>query len=158
MRTCREMRIPTVAVYAEPDARAPHVYFADERAAMSGSSPRQAYLDIEQLVEVARAHGADAVHPGYGFLSENPSFAEACERSELTFIGPPAPSMRASCLRPSRPAAERPRLRSAVPTSISSATSPIPDTSRCRCWRTRRARRSHLANGNAPSSAAIKNS
>ena len=95
MRTCREMRIPTVAVYAEPDARAPHVYFADERAAMSGSSPRQAYLDIEQLVEVARAHGADAVHPGYGFLSENPSFAEACERSELTFIGPPAPSMRA---------------------------------------------------------------
>jgi pyruvate carboxylase subunit A len=95
MRTCREMRIPTVAVYAEPDARVPHVYFADERAALSGSSPRQAYLDIEQLVEVARAHGADAVHPGYGFLSENPSFAEACARRGLTFIGPTEASMRA---------------------------------------------------------------
>ena len=95
MRTCREMGIPTVAVYAEPDARAPHVYFADERVVLSGSSPRQAYLDIEQLVRVARDHGADAVHPGYGFLSENPAFAEACTSHGLTFIGPSASSMRA---------------------------------------------------------------
>ena len=95
MRTCREMRIPTVAVYAEPDARAPHTFFADEREAISGTSPRQAYLDIEQLIRVARAHRADAVHPGYGFLSENPAFAEACARSGLTFIGPSAASMRA---------------------------------------------------------------
>ena len=95
MRTCREMGIPTVAVYAEPDARAPHVYFADERVVLSGSSPRQAYLDIEQLVRVARDHGADAIHPGYGFLSENPAFAEACTSHGLTFIGPSASSMRA---------------------------------------------------------------
>ena len=95
MRTCREMGIPTVAVYAEPDARAPHAYFADERVPISGSSPRQAYLDIEQLVRVGRAHGADAVHPGYGFLSENPAFADACSSQGLTFIGPSAASMRA---------------------------------------------------------------
>ena len=95
MRTCREMGIPTVAVYAEPDARSPHAYFADERVALSSASPRQAYLDIEQLVRVAREHGADAIHPGYGFLSENPAFAEACATGGLTFIGPAAPSMRA---------------------------------------------------------------
>jgi len=95
MRTCREMGIPTVAVYAEPDTRAPHTYFADERVRLSGASARQAYLDIDQLVQVARDHHADAVHPGYGFLSENPAFAEACARHGLTFIGPSVPSMRA---------------------------------------------------------------
>ena len=95
MRTCREMGIPTVAVYAEPDARAPHTFFAEERVALTGPSPRQAYLDIDQLVRVARERGADAVHPGYGFLSENPGFAEACADNGLTFIGPSASSMRA---------------------------------------------------------------
>src|ERR1700694_3405667 len=95
MRTCREMGIATVAVYAEPDARAPHAFFADERVALTGPTPRQAYLDIEQLVRVAKEHGADAIHPGYGFLSENPAFAEACAKNGLTFIGPTAASMRA---------------------------------------------------------------
>jgi acetyl-CoA carboxylase biotin carboxylase subunit len=95
MRTCREMGIKTVAVYAEPDARTPHVYFADERVALEGDAPRQAYLDIEQLVRAARERGADAIHPGYGFLSENASFAEACTKGGLTFIGPGAVSMRA---------------------------------------------------------------
>src|SRR6202171_1483363 len=95
MRTCREMGIPTVAVYAEPDARAPHAFFADERVVLNAQTPRQAYLDIEQLVRVAREHGADAIHPGYGFLSENPAFPEACSKNGLTFIGPPATSMRA---------------------------------------------------------------
>ena len=95
MRTCREMGIPTVGVYAEPDARAPHTYFADERVAISGASPRQAYLDIDQLVRVAVEHGADAVHPGYGFLSEHAGFAQACTAAEITFIGPPASSIRA---------------------------------------------------------------
>jgi pyruvate carboxylase subunit A len=89
------MGIPTVAVYAEPDARAPHTFFADERVPLTGATPRQAYLDIEQLVRVAKERGADAIHPGYGFLSENPGFAEACAKNGLTFIGPTAPSMRA---------------------------------------------------------------
>jgi len=75
MRTCREMGIETVAVYAEPDARTPHVYFADERVALQGETPRQAYLDIEQLVRLARDRKADAIHPGYGFLSDNAAFA-----------------------------------------------------------------------------------
>src|SRR5437016_6817534 len=95
MRTCREMGIPVVGVYAEPDARSPHATFANERAVLSGPTPRQAYLDLEQLVRTAREHGADAIHPGYGFLSENPAFAEACAKNGLTFIGPPATSMRA---------------------------------------------------------------
>src|SRR5438477_267844 len=95
MRTCREMGIPTVAVYGEPDARAPHAFFADERVALIGATPRQGYLDIEQLVRVAKDRRADAIHPGYGFLSENPAFAEACVTNGLTFIGPTATSMRA---------------------------------------------------------------
>ena len=94
MRTCREMGIPTVAVYAEPDARSPHAYFADERVGLSGESPRRAYLDIEQLVRVARKQGADAVHPGYGFLSENPAFAEVCRACSITFIGPSPEAIR----------------------------------------------------------------
>jgi acetyl-CoA carboxylase biotin carboxylase subunit len=95
MRTCREMRIQTVAVYAEPDRRTPHVYFADERVELTGASPREAYLGIDQLIMIARTSGADAVHPGYGFLSENAAFADACEAAGLTFIGPSGTSMRA---------------------------------------------------------------
>src|SRR2546423_5790453 len=95
MRTCRERGVPTVAVQGEREDRAPTTYFADERVALAGPSPRQVYLDIDQLVRIAREHGADAVHPGYGFLSENPGFAEACARNGLTFIGPSASSMRA---------------------------------------------------------------
>src|ERR1700682_5195395 len=95
MRTCREMGIPTVAVYAEPGPRAPHAFFADERVVLNAQTPRQVYLDIEQLVRVAREHGADAIHPGYGFLSENPPFPGACSKKGLAFIGPPATSMRA---------------------------------------------------------------
>ncbi len=95
MRTCREMRIPTVAVFAEPDRRSPHVLFADERVLLEGPSPRQAYLDTAQILAAARAQGADAVHPGYGFLSENANFAEACAKAALIFIGPPPASIEA---------------------------------------------------------------
>jgi len=95
MRTCREMGIPTVAVFSEPDRRAPHVYFAQERQELSGRSPREAYLDVDQLIDVARRTGADSDHPGYGFLSENAGFAEACEAAGLVFIGPSGASMRA---------------------------------------------------------------
>jgi acetyl-CoA carboxylase biotin carboxylase subunit len=95
MRSCREMRIATVAVFAEPDRRAPHVLFADERVELKAASPRQAYLDIGQLLRAAKDHGADAIHPGYGFLSENPALAEACASAGVTFIGPSAESMRA---------------------------------------------------------------
>jgi len=95
IRTCREMGIETVGVFAEPDRRAPHVFFAHEAVHLQGPSPRAAYLDIEQILAAAERHGADAVHPGYGFLSENPAFADACAGAGIRFIGPSADSMRA---------------------------------------------------------------
>ena len=97
-RTLRELEIPVVAVFTEADRESLHLRFADEALAL-GDDPR-AYLDIERLVEAARRSGADAVHPGYGFLSENPDFADACERARLTFIGPPASAIRAMASKP----------------------------------------------------------
>jgi len=89
IRTCREMGIRTVAVYSEVDTRALHVLEADEAVSLGESEPTQSYLHIEKIIEAARDSGAEAIHPGYGFLAENPNLAEACERSGLTFVGPP---------------------------------------------------------------------
>lgn len=89
MRTCREMGIETVAVFSEADARALHVLEADEAVALGESEPSKSYLHIEKIINAAKKSGAEAVHPGYGFLAENSSFAEACEDSGLTFVGPP---------------------------------------------------------------------
>src|SRR5207248_11321604 len=97
MRTCREMGMPTVAVYAEPHAPAPHTYFADERVALAGPSPPQVYLDIGQPVRIAREDGADAVHPGYGFPSRDPGVGDACPGNGLTLIGPAAAAPPALC-------------------------------------------------------------
>ena len=89
-RTCRAMRIPTVAVYSEADRAAVHVRAADEAVAIGPAEAARSYLDVERIVEAARHSGADAVHPGYGFLSQNGDFAEAVARAGLAFIGPPA--------------------------------------------------------------------
>jgi len=88
MRTCREMGIATVAVFTEADARALHAREADVAVRVPS------YLDIAAVIEAARRTGADAIHPGYGFLSENPEFAEACEKAGIVFIGPPPSVMR----------------------------------------------------------------
>jgi acetyl-CoA carboxylase, biotin carboxylase subunit len=90
MRACRDMGIRTVAVHSECDRAAPHVRYADEAWPIGPNPPGESYLRIDRIVEVARRSGADAVHPGYGFLSENEDFAAACEEARITFIGPTA--------------------------------------------------------------------
>jgi acetyl-CoA carboxylase biotin carboxylase subunit len=90
IRACRESNIETVAVYSDTDAAAPHVRAADFARRIGPAPATDSYLNIGAIVDAARASGADAVHPGYGFLSERAAFADACEKSELIFVGPPA--------------------------------------------------------------------
>ncbi|MDD7918185.1 acetyl/propionyl/methylcrotonyl-CoA carboxylase subunit alpha [Actinomycetospora callitridis] len=95
IRGARTLGIRTVAIYSEPDADAPHVAEADRAVALRGSTATETYLDVAQVLAAARATGADAVHPGYGFLSENASFARACADSGLTWVGPGPASIEA---------------------------------------------------------------
>ena len=95
MRTLREMGIGSVAVYSEIDRAAPHVREADEAFLLGPATPAESYLNIEKIIEVTRDSGAEAVHPGYGFLAENARFAKACERAKITFIGPPPKAIEA---------------------------------------------------------------
>ncbi len=94
MRTLHEMGIRAVAIYSDVDRAALHVRAADEAYPVGPAPASESYLRIEKVVDVAKRAGCDAIHPGYGFLSENPNFAEACERAGVTFIGPPASAMR----------------------------------------------------------------
>lgn len=90
IRTAKEMGIATVAVYSDPDRELPFVRFADEAERLGPAPSGESYLDLDKVIEVAHQHNVDAIHPGYGFLSENPEFADRVENEGLTFIGPPA--------------------------------------------------------------------
>src|ERR1700680_1226028 len=95
MRACRELGIGTVAVYSDADRSAIHVRYADEAHHIGGAAPAESYLQLDRIVKVAHDCGAEAIHPGYGFLSEKPAFPDACVAAGITFIGPPASAMRA---------------------------------------------------------------
>jgi acetyl-CoA carboxylase biotin carboxylase subunit len=88
LRACRELGLGTVSVYSDVDRSALHVRYADESYLLGAAPPRESYLSIPRLIEVAQRSGADAIHPGYGFLAENAAFAYACRDAGLTFIGP----------------------------------------------------------------------
>jgi len=95
MRACRELGVGTVAVYSEADKNSLHVQFADEAIFLGEAAPKESYLNVDKLIDAAIQTHADAIHPGYGFLSENASFAAAVDSAKLIFIGPSADSIRA---------------------------------------------------------------
>ncbi|KQM80442.1 acetyl/propionyl/methylcrotonyl-CoA carboxylase subunit alpha [Xylophilus sp. Leaf220] len=97
--TARRMGIRTVAVYSDADAHAKHVQVCDEAVHVGGSAPKDSYLQWQRILDAAKATGAEAVHPGYGFLSENDDFAQACADAGLVFIGPPPSAIRAMGLK-----------------------------------------------------------
>ena len=95
VRACRELDIRTVAVYSEADQEALHVRFADEAVCIGPARPAQSYLKVPRIIAAAEITGAEAVHPGYGFLAENAEFAEICRSSDLVFVGPTPDQIRA---------------------------------------------------------------
>ncbi|KTT14913.1 acetyl/propionyl/methylcrotonyl-CoA carboxylase subunit alpha [Pseudacidovorax intermedius] len=97
--TARRLGVRTVAVYSDADAQANHVRACDEAVALGGNAPKESYLRWERILEAARATGAEAIHPGYGFLSENEDFARACAEAGLVFIGPPPSAIQAMGLK-----------------------------------------------------------
>jgi pyruvate carboxylase subunit A len=120
MRACREMGVRSVAVYSEADKGAIFARYADEAFLLGPASSALSYLNIEKIIRIAKESGADAIHPGYGFLAENPAFASACERAGLKFIGP---SSRVLALVGDKVAARREMVKADVPV--------VPGTDEC---------------------------
>jgi pyruvate carboxylase subunit A len=120
MRACREMGIASVAVYSEADEEALFAKYADEAYCIGPAPATQSYLNIQKVIEAAKRSGADAIHPGYGFLAENPKFAHACEEEGITFIGP---SSRVLELMGDKVTARREMIKAGVPV--------VPGTDEC---------------------------
>jgi acetyl-CoA/propionyl-CoA carboxylase biotin carboxyl carrier protein len=123
MRALKEMGVASVGVYSEADRETPHVREADEAFLLGPATPAESYLSIEKILEVAQKSGAEAIHPGYGFLAENAAFAEACEQAGVTFIGPPPSAIEAMG---SKTRAREIMEKAGVPI-VPGATEPSPD-------------------------------
>ena len=88
IKACQELGVKTIAIYSDVDASAPHVTIADEAVNLGDPTPIESYLNIPKIIQIAKEHGAEAIHPGYGFLAENPDFAQTCNKAGIKFIGP----------------------------------------------------------------------
>ncbi len=99
IRTAQRIGLRTIAVYSEADANAPHVRLADKAVLVGSAAAAESYLVAERIIAAARDHGAESIHPGYGFLSENAAFAEACAAADIVFVGPPPAAIRAMGLK-----------------------------------------------------------
>jgi acetyl-CoA carboxylase biotin carboxylase subunit len=119
IRSLHEMGIAAVAVYSDADRASLHVRLADEAYPLGPAPAAESYLRIDKIIDAARRSGADAIHPGYGFLSENRALVEACDAAGITFIGPPASPGSSSVV--GRPVVGRRRRRSGVVARLASA-------------------------------------
>src|SRR3954447_7039698 len=128
IRACEELGVPTVAVYSEIDRDALHVLRADEAYLLGPGPANESYLVIDKILEVAKESGAEAIHPGYGFLAENAAFAKACEDAGVTFIGPPASAIEAMG---SKTAARELMQKAEVPI-VPGTTEPVEDVAAAR--------------------------
>ena len=125
MRTCRDLGVATVAVYSDADRKSMHAETADESIALPGTAPGETYLNVDAIIDAAVTSGADAIHPGYGFLSENAGFASAVADAGLVWVGPPADAIR---LAGDKISARRLALEAGVPV-VPGLTDPVEDVS-----------------------------
>ena len=135
IRACRELGIASVAVYSDVDRAALHVLTADEAYSIGAAAAAESYLNIDKILAVAKRCGADAIHPGYGFLSENAKFAQACADAGVKFIGPSAASME---MMGSKTRARQEMEKAGVPFVPGTSTG-LDSLSRRRRWRRRSA-------------------